>query len=152
MKATIHPWDIDQIQPGWAMTTQQIEEVTGCKYGTQEYQLALLGLTARLRNELQMRDGKLYCVRNPRGGIRVLHDSEAVSASRGKSDAGVRKVVMAEHEMRGIDASKLSAEELDAYRRNRITSGNRVIALRKAQTVSLRINVNGNRSQLKRKP
>ena len=127
-----YPLDFDALQKGDVITIDRLEAITGKRRGTQEYQLAVLGLRERIISECKDRD-KFFTVAIVKGNLRILKDDEAAIYNSRTFKMGMKRSRKSLSRLAKVDVGNLDDLQKKSHERNLIVFGKMLQAARSAQ-------------------
>jgi hypothetical protein len=127
-----YPLDFDALQKGDVITVDRLEAITGKIRGTQDYQLAVLGLRERIVSECKDRD-KFFTVAIVKGCLRILKDDEAAVYNSRTFKMGLRRSRKSLTRLAKVDVGNLDDLQKKSHERNLLVFGKMLQAARSAQ-------------------
>ncbi len=117
---------------GSVISVELVELMTDKCYGTNEYNLALIGLLQAIDNHLR-RQGQIVTICSIKGAIHVLTDEAAAAYNAKAGEQGVRKLARAHKRNRAVDRRNLDEFGLQAHARNVDLQGRMLSEIRRVR-------------------
>lgn len=127
-----YPFDVDAISKGDAITVSELEHITGKRYGTDRYDLAVLSLREKLMDALSDA-GKPATVCIRKGSLVVLTDADASEYNAKAQKQSIRSLFRAQSRNIDVDENNLNDSEKQNHERRLIIGGYYVQAIQKAR-------------------
>lgn len=137
MEAERFPFDYDALEKGWQCPPQELEKITGFRFGSPAYAFAVMQLGQTIERELKDR-GRPVCVAQVKNCLRILTDPEAADHTRRQFVSKARGMARAHVKGMLVDVSQLSEDEAKRHAANQKTQAFQLLALREARKKLLR--------------
>lgn len=111
-----YPLDIDAIVKGMVITVPQVEQITGKKHGTKDYDFAAMALRKYILDETVAR-GMIITIKHDKGALRILQDGEASDYNQKKFAKKLAGMFDSHFRLCGVDRTKLDSHELAKHDR-----------------------------------
>lgn len=137
MAVDYYPLDFDVLGKGDSFTPIQLEEITGKKRDTKEYQFAVLQLCQRIMRELSERGNPVTAALR-RDCLCILTDEEASIHNAKRFRANVRGLFRSHTRNMAVDSSQLGAESRKQHERAIAVNGAVLVAMKEARQLAIR--------------
>jgi len=128
LKTTLHPMDFDSLEKGSSISPEELEKITGTKYGTIEYSLGVLSFTQRVEKELEAR-GLCAVIVIRKEHVVVLTDEDASFYTSKRFGQAVRTMYKQYRKKTQIDRTQLTGETCKQHDRDVINQSRILQAL-----------------------
>jgi hypothetical protein len=139
MEAKIYPLDYDTLNKGDLITREQVEDITGARFGTPAYEFKRMGLKADIERALWRR-GKVWTVtaEGCNGGLTILADADAVEYNMRDFERARSRQVVAHYRAMGVDVTQLTDEQRARHERNITLQASEIQAAKTARRIALK--------------
>jgi hypothetical protein len=136
-QATRWPMDFDALKKGDVIPVADVEQMTGKKQGTKEYQFALLNMVKRMRDNL-FHNEKFWTIAIRKDAICILNDVEASEYNPKEYETSRNRLKRLHVQCLAVDSMQLSDEQRDAHYRRLQVQAFEMSAMRTARLESIK--------------
>jgi hypothetical protein len=126
------PLDFDALKKGDEIEADRLESITNTKRGTDQYNLAVLALRARIMQELKDR-GKFVTVAVVKGCLRLLTDEQAALYNARMYRAGFQRAGRSLKRLAKVDVGNLTDQQKQDHERTLLVFGKMLQAAKTAR-------------------
>ena len=130
----LKPWpmDFDTLQKGDVIPVADVEQMTGKKQGTKEYQFAILNVVDRIKGALFHKE-KFWTIAIRKDAICILTDAEATEYNFREGERAQCRLKRLNVQMLAVDSTQLTDEQRDVHYRKQQTLAFVVSSMRSAR-------------------
>jgi hypothetical protein len=108
------PVDYETLSKGDVIGVERLERITAMKYGTKDYELAILALSKRIEAVMEkMR--RPVSTKIEKGCIQILDDPAASDYQHGRCGQALRAIRRGVRRLLQVDSSRLTAEQRERH-------------------------------------